>query len=144
MAVLCLVVSTTMQRSVVMCEISEVCRKVSEWKLGFDFVAISKYGTVRWLSCDSAKSFDGNVFSREEISRERARITGKPMWPRFSKSGGEHSMMQTKVGNWYLVKGVVDPNCEKSIRNMIDNGSRVGFGAVLGDWKKTLDVATYA
>jgi len=65
------------------------------------------------------------------------------MWPRFSKSGGEYSMMQTKVGNWYLVKGVVDPSCEKSIRNMIENGRRVGFGAVLGDWKKTLDVATY-
>lgn len=127
-----------------MCEVSDVCRKVSEWKPGFDFVAISKYGTVRWLSVDSAKSFDGNVFSREEISRERARITGKPMWPPFSKSCGEYSMLQTEVGNWYMVKGVVDPDSIESVKNMIENGERVGFGAVLGDWKKTLDVATYA
>ena len=121
----------------------EVCRKVSNWKVGFDFVAVSKFGTVRWLSADSAKSFDGNVFSREELAIHRAIITGKPRWPPFSKSGGEYSMLQTEVGNWYMVKGVVDPDSTESVRNMIENGERVGFGAVLGDWKKTLDVATY-
>lgn len=121
----------------------EVCRKVSNWKVGFDFVAVSKFGAVRWLSADSAKSFDGNVFSREELAIHRAIITGKPRWPPFSKSGGEYSMLQTEVGNWYMVKGVVDPDSTESVRNMIENGERVGFGAVLGDWKKTLDVATY-
>ena len=125
-------------------EALEVCRKVSKWKAGFDFVAVSKFGTVRWLSPESAKSFDGNVFSREELAIQRAIITGKPMWPPFSKSGGEYSMLQTEVGNWYMVKGVVDPDSIESVRNMIENGKRVGFGAVLGDWKKTLDVATYS
>ncbi len=142
MAVLCLLVST--KGALVMCEALEVCRKVSNWKVGFDFVAVSKHGTVRWLSADSAKSFDGNVFSREELAIQRAIITGKPRWPPFSKSGGEYSMLQTEVGNWYMVKGIVDPDSIESVINMIENGKRVGFGAVLGDWKKTLDVATYS
>ena len=137
-------VVSTKRGELVMCEISEVCRKVSEWRGGFDFVAVSKFGTVRWLSADSAKSFDGNVFSREDLAIQRAIITGKPRWPPFSKSGGEYSMLQTEVGNWYMVKGVVDPDSIESVRNMIENGKRVGFGAVLGDWKKTLDVATYS
>ena len=130
-------------RALVMCEALEVCRKVSNWKVGFDFVAVSKFGTVRWLSADSAKSFDGNVFSREELAIQRAIITGKPRWPQFSKSSGEYSMLQTKAGNWYMVEGIVDPDSTESVRSMIENGKRVGFGAVLGDWKKTLDVATY-
>ena len=53
-------------------------------------------------------------------------------------------MLQTKAGNWYMVEGIVDPDSTESVRSMIENGKRVGFGAVLGDWKKTLDVATYS
>ncbi|MGL5396887.1 MAG: hypothetical protein ACRDBQ_16695 [Shewanella sp.] len=120
-----------------------ICRKVFEWRDGFQFVSMSKHGAIRWFNDLRVAINKDQAFSKEEWIKERNALIGRPSWSKLEMGLHGYHMIQTSRGNWFKYRGAINPNCEKSMKNTIQHGERCGFGEVLGDWRLTLEKAPY-